>query len=345
MKTIQIETDLRQTILAWTCITTAGEAVTRPAREGRLVAELLPSLLLHGRNPVAEVIASGHPLFLENLRLGCPLEEYPADVTIEPISGSPSGAITGARITLQIPDGCSFVKKLDSCQPLVDIGKSASMLAHGVRNPLNAIKGAIVYLKNHYRDESVFGEFAGIIEQEIASLDRFITTFLSASFEHFDRSLIDLNALLTKIRSVLALQAGAGDVQIVTVCQGFLPVQANPFLIEQALFNLLNNALTVSSPGARVVVRSEIETAPDGLFARMEIGDDGPGMPAEQIGEELTPGKGPHRGRGFGLFIAREVLQNHGGSLEIRSQQNRGTRVILRLPLAQEDFSAIPATP
>lgn len=298
---------------------------------GRLYHEVVPRIVAGGRDAVEAAVAEGRAVHLPDHTFRCIYETVAAPVSIEPLRGE-SGAV--AEITLEFPVGCTFVNSLSSCQSLIDIGKCASMLAHGVRNPLNAIKGAVVYLRSRYREDPTFIEFADIIEQEIGSLDKFITGFLSTSFDSFAPGEIDLNDLLRKVEAVVSLQTRSSPVRIDFDLEGNLPVCANPFQVEHAFMNILNNALQAMPEGGAIRVRSTLEEDGRGRWARVEIADNGPGFPDGVVKEVSTPFSEPNRkGRGFGLFIAREVFQSHGGSMEIRSEPGKGTRVVLKVPV------------
>lgn len=333
MKRIEfsVDADLRVT----TCTEFFWEGEVRRAAEmdGRLYHEVIPRIVFGDRDAVAGVIASGAPLHLENYRFCCIYDSIVSEVYIDPLCDE-AGCTCGASVSIDFPCGCSYVNRLRHSQSLIDIGKSASMLAHGVRNPLNAIKGAVVYLKSRYGGDPTFLEFSGVIEQEIGNLDRFITSFLSSSYETLERLKTDLNELLCKAESVTALQTASSGVKVDFTLEGVLPVEVNPFQIDQAVMNVLNNALQAMPGGGAISVRSTRE----GRFARVEIADNGPGMPEGFVEEPDTPAaEGSRKGRGFGLFIAREVLQSHGGSLEIRSEHGRGTRVVLLIPVTGDE--------
>ena len=130
------------------------------------------------------------------------------------------------------------------------------MLSHGVRNPLNAIKGAVVYLKNRYHDEKELLEFTEIMEDEISRLDLFITRFLSSSFLDMEMDRSDINKLLSKIESYITLQAKAAHVRLDFRYGQVAPLRLNCFHVEQAVLNVLNNAISVMPQGGDIVVES-----------------------------------------------------------------------------------------
>lgn len=301
--------------------------------------EILPPIFHDGAEVVRQVVLSGTPLTLKDHRFACCHQAFDADIEIRPV---PEGAASpaGAEVSIALHEGCTLDARLKKSQHLIDIGKHAAILSHGVRNPLNAIKGAVVYLKNRYRHETTLLEFAAIMEEEISRLDRFITEFLSDSLGDAEKETTDLNALLKRLEILTTLQAQAAGVEILFRCGEVAPLQLSPFRVEEAILNVLNNALQVLPPGGKVTVESRIETRGGRPFCVVEVADNGPGI-RDRSGEGYSAPReetARARGKGFGLFITREVLQGHGGMLEVRSGEETGTTVRLCFPLdSRED--------
>jgi two-component system nitrogen regulation sensor histidine kinase GlnL len=295
--------------------------------------EVLPLIFHDGAEAVRQVVLSGQPLTLKNYRFACCHQPLNADIDISPILDG-AGRTTGARVSLTPIEGCILDARLKKSQHLIDIGKHAAILSHGVRNPLNAIKGAVVYLKNRYRHETTLLEFAAIMEEEISRLDRFITDFLSASLGDAEKETTDLNNLIRRLEVLTIMQAKAAGVEVLFRYGEVAPLQLSPFHVEQAILNVLNNALHALPPGGKITVESRVETRGGRLFCVVEITDDGPGI-RDRSGEGYSAPleeTARAKGKGFGLFITREVLQGHGGMLEVRSGEEMGTTVRLCFP-------------
>ncbi|HEX3662447.1 MAG TPA: PAS domain S-box protein [Acidobacteriaceae bacterium] len=118
-------------------------------------------------------------------------------------------------------------------------------------------------------------------------------------------------------------------------------VDADPLRVKEMLYNLLSNAVKFTPEGGRVWV----ETVEDGGFARITVGDTGIGIPAEeqenifdkfyQVGNTT---RGVREGTGLGLSITKELVQMHGGWLEVESAPGEGSQFIFRLPLAEAEL-------
>ncbi|ALC16883.1 nitrogen-specific signal transduction histidine kinase NtrB [Desulfuromonas soudanensis] len=299
--------------------------------EGIPYYEVLPRIMVDDGDAVGQVLRSGRPLKIEGYHFGCLFEAFTSDIAIRPLL-SRDGEVTGAEISFELPAELGLPGYGSPFRNLIDIGKSASFLAHGVRNPLNAIKGAVVYLRSRFAHEPTLLDFTGIMEEEITKLDRFIAGFLSGSYSHAETEGVDIRELLKKIETFTLLQAQAKGVSVTFGCSAILPMKLNLFQIEQALLNVLNNSLQAVLPGGEVRVEAREEEGSEGSKVVIEITDNGPGF-IDRSAEISDPARQENgNGRGFGLFISREVMKHHGGTLEIKSTRGRGTSVRLCLP-------------
>lgn len=314
-----------------------------PLLIGKPYYEVFPRLWLDGRDAVAEVAQSGTPLLLRDFPVICLFGKTSADVRIEPVPSDEQGA-TGVHVSVCASETCSRAFELKGASTLIDIGKVSATLAHGVRNPLNAIKGAIVYLKHRYGSDETFVEFADIIDEEIAKLDAFITRFLSTSLLEMEKSRSDIHQLLDKVMKITSMQAQERNIRF--VCDyGDVPLlEIDAFHLESAVLNIVNNAIEAMGNDGTITFR----TRPSKLSGRdhvtVDICDSGPGMPESTFRSLLNPPIGSNRekGRGFGLFISREIIQHHGGILEIVNSKGSGATVRLCLPVegARRDVDA-----
>jgi signal transduction histidine kinase len=106
----------------------------------------------------------------------------------------------------------------------------------------------------------------------------------------------------------------------------------SPVEVEQAMVNVLRNALESSERGVRVSIRTRL----DGDAVLVEIEDDGRGMPLEQLEHAFDPfytSRLQDGGTGLGLSVAHGLISSHGGEISMDSKQGDGTLVSITLPL------------
>lgn len=111
----------------------------------------------------------------------------------------------------------------------------------------------------------------------------------------------------------------------------------DPARIEQVMTNLVSNASKYSEPGTRIEVRVER----DGAFARISVKDEGMGIPPESAPRvfdrffRTAAGKQKAQGLGLGLFVCKQLVELHGGTIGVDSTLGRGTTFWLRLPVSK----------
>jgi two-component system nitrogen regulation sensor histidine kinase GlnL len=322
------------------CSSALEERLGVPCRQliGSPYHEWLPAIREGADDALRKVVRLGEPVLLTEYRFVSWNGAWTADVVVEPLVMEDGAA--GAQVRIGVLESCRRSNHDSAGQRWSDMGKVAAMLSHGVRNPLNAIKGAVTYLQGRYAEEAELQEFAGIMVEEISRLEQFISGFLSTSTQGSEPELVQVDSLLNKVATYTSLQAQAAGVSINLHCGEVLPVRIDGFQFEQAVLNLLNNALAVLGEGGRIMLSSTMAQH-DLPTVVVEVADNGPGMDPDRVQALRDPGSEPELGkdRGFGLFITREVITSYGGRLEIVSTEGEGTRVRLLLPAAVEDFA------
>ena len=136
-----------------------------------------------------------------------------------------------------------------------------------------------------------------------------------------------------------------------------LAVRGDPEQLQQVMINLLTNALAATSEGGRVEIlvrrqnggsiepdpREADATPGESAMVVLSVCDTGCGMPEEHIGRAFEPfftTKAIGSGTGLGLFLSRQIVASHGGSLSIDSQIGKGTTVVVMLPQCEEPEAA-----
>jgi two-component system nitrogen regulation sensor histidine kinase GlnL len=301
---------------------------------GKKYTDLFPQLLIHGQDAVAETFRRQRSVSIKGHQFRCLSHHRQADIKItrNPTAGDTSPTV---KLVLHPSQPCAVGRQLIDAQRLIAIGKIAATLAHGVRNPLNAIKGAVFYLRDRYAHEKPLVEFTEILEAEISRLENFITRFLSTSTFDNDIALVDVNELIGKIKVFVSLQTYTREIRCEYLLEEIPRIQISAFHLEQAILNIINNSIEAMKSGGTLTIRTHLTTSPPASFIVIEISDTGVGLdlPAQPAGiaQQL-----PRHGRGFGLFIANEIIKDYGGHLKMRGEHGKGTTVSFLLPVHEK---------
>lgn len=288
---------------------------------------------------IAPVFNGSRKRSMKNFKNACFVgTNLTADVHMVPVRDKKRKVVEVSVVLDNIRGECPLDRKLADSEKMVAIGKMASSLAHGVRNPLNAIKGAVVYLREKYGHEATLLEFSTIINEEIDKLDGFISGFLSTA--KGEMNFVPVN-LVDIINSIIVMIRPRAEIQHVEISNDLLAlpnITADVFQIEQSLFNIINNALEAMPDGGKLRVKTFLKWEKDVDYAVIEISDTGKGIPDNKLKKlgQLSDGS-EKNDRGFGIFLSREVIKSHNGRLLWESGRDRGTVFKIFLPVRQDE--------
>lgn len=216
---------------------------------------------------------------------------------------------------------------------LTALGEIAAGLAHEIRSPLAAIKGACDIISSRVQPATPEGEFAQIATKELHRLEGLVDEFLmyarpgtpslrATTPAHLCRHTVALLRPETERRHV-ALEI---DPSVSSV-----PLMVDPDQMSQVLLNLVLNALQASAAGGRVRVAQD--TGP--RFVRIRVADEGSGIAPEHRARIFEPFfTTKEQGTGLGLAIAQQIVVAHGGRLWLSADERPGTEFVAELPRA-----------
>lgn len=217
---------------------------------------------------------------------------------------------------------------------LAVLGKLSAQMAHDLKNPLAALKGAAQFLsEERAQGRSIDGQepFLKLMVEEIDRLARLVDKYrrlgkLEPSLED-----TDINEM---VRSVISLQrfGSSQSVELRTELEPDLPpCPVDPDLLSTALENLVANALQAMPQGGTVTIRTELgRDATQGDCVLVTVADTGSGMNARQMErafDEFFTTRA--QGSGLGLAFVRQVAEAHGGRATLASREGEGTEVNL----------------
>ena len=228
-------------------------------------------------------------------------------------------------------------ERVQRSERLADIGRVAAGLAHELRNPVAAMSGSIELLRGGLALAPDEARLMDIVTREAARLNDLVTRFLEYARPAVPRrSHTDLARLAADTLEVFANDPAAASIGIE---RELAPAECrcDADLMRQVLWNLLANAAhaarwhhAASSGGGRVTVRTARD---DDGWARLEVEDDGPGIPPQDLPRLFTPFfTTKERGSGLGLATVQRVVDAHHGTITAGAGTGGGARFVVRLP-------------
>ena len=217
------------------------------------------------------------------------------------------------------------------------MGKLASGVAHEIRNPINAI-GMIAqrFLKEFTprKDEKEYRDLTRMIVKETRRSNEIVQRFLRfAKPPPVNLSPVPVEELLNEVGGLLRTVAEARGVDLRVQVDESAILQLDRDKMKQALLNLIQNGLDATSSGGHIRITGEVM---DASYV-ISVSDTGSGISMEERHKIFdlyyTTRK---EGTGMGLAIVYQIVQSHGGEVDVESQVGKGTTFQIRLPMEEQ---------
>jgi signal transduction histidine kinase len=231
----------------------------------------------------------------------------------------------------------AIMARRDQTVRYVTLGKMAAQMAHDLKNPLAAFKGACQFL----REERAKGrsiddrtEFLDLLITQISRLESAIDKYQRLRDVKPTLGDVQLNELVGGLIALRGVDGGKGLSIHAHLAQDLPVCQADRDLVTGAIENLLQNALESRPKDARVIVRTSVSSARHTRGVTVSVEDNGAGMSArvrERALDDFFTTK--ETGTGLGLPFVRRVAEAHGGEISLVSKEGAGTVVSMFIPL------------
>ncbi len=249
------------------------------------------------------------------------------------VCATPMALGTGSVGIVMILNDITELRRLQEKQRLF-----MTNISHELKTPLTTIIGYTGLLEENGADSGVFSTSVHHLRDASDRLLRMINDLidlssLSRSEFGIEPRSVDISALVRDITAQMSLKARKYNIAIHTDIPSLPEIIADPIRIKQVVVNILDNSIKYSPNGeVRVSLRQE-----EGAVC-LEIADTGCGIPPEVLDRIFEPffrvDKARSRnlgGNGLGLSIVKEIVEKHGGKIEIESAEGEGTAVRIRL--------------
>ena len=224
-------------------------------------------------------------------------------------------------------------EKLSRAEHLSAIGEMTAGVSHEIRNPLGIIKSSAQLMKKKMARLDPASNIPDIIVEESTRLDRIIRDFLDfAKPKTADLHPCAVEDIIEKNLVFLASQIEDTHVRIVKDFQDHLPeILADPAMLYQAFLNIMLNAFQAMDDDGTLTIATRLEEG----NVRVSFTDTGEGIDEEIIKKIWTPFfTTKETGTGLGLGIIKNIIEAHGGTIEISTGTPQGTRLDITLPSA-----------
>ena len=259
--------------------------------------------------------------------------------------GSVEGAVAVLRDLSRIQQLEGEVRRGET---LAAAGRMAVGLAHEIRNPLGAIRGAVQLLQRELGESSRLAEYTTVLLTEVDRVNRIIEQLLDlARPVQVRRVPLNLHQLFERVALLQEEAARERGITLVRRYDPSLPaILGDEDRLMQVFHNLVRNAIEAMKDGGHLTMSTRVSMNP--LYGKMDTGggprimveavvaDEGSGIPTGLRGRIFDPFfTTKESGLGLGLAVCHRILEEHHGAIQVESVEGKGTTVTCFLPTAK----------
>ena len=215
------------------------------------------------------------------------------------------------------------------------VGRLAAGMAHSIRNPFTSVKMRLFSLNRGLDLTETQKDDFHVITEEIRHIDQIVQNFLEFSRPpKLKMQTICPSTVVDHALQLLEHRLKSYDVDIIVNRNRFMPVvEADPEQLKEVLVNIIVNACEAMTKGGTVTLEEDVIIERHGETAIIRIGDTGPGIPESIRGRVFQPFfTTKDEGTGLGLSIAARIIEEHGGRLNVTSEDGKGASFVIALP-------------
>ncbi len=229
-------------------------------------------------------------------------------------------------------------KELVRSEKLVSLGRLSAGVAHEIRNPLNAMKGAMVHMGQKWGHEPLIRQYTEVVTEEIDRLDRVVSEFLYFSKQAPPKmEAVHMNRIILGAEDLMAGEAAKKGIRFHNLLMPSPPMlMLDAHQMEQVLLNLFINAMDAMPEGGEIEVGTLIMEIEGMKKFLVVVKDTGSGIQDKDLPNVFDPFfTTKDDGTGLGLPLSLGIIEAHGGTIQLDSRPARGTQATLILPLPE----------
>jgi len=329
-----VDTDLR--ITSWNRKMAEMSGIAASEAQGRELSDLFPTLDVEGvMSRIRNVLANGESEKLELVHRTLKGQLRFQKRRLAPLKDD--AGVNGVVVIVEdITEFKNLLEQTIHGEKLAEVGRMSAALAHEINNPLGVISYAAELM---LREEGMSSFSQEMLERIATETERMKT--LTGSLLSFSRARetrwqqVDVNAVVYDVLKLVKYELEKNSIEIELECDHLDEIEADPNKLKQVLINLLLNAVHAMPDGGVVRLQTGMAAADE---IEVTVADSGPGVSESiraSIFEPFYSTKKEGSGTGLGLYICRNIIEEHGGTVEVVLMDEPGACFRICLPIAQ----------
>lgn len=236
-------------------------------------------------------------------------------------------------IVSDLTEKVKIQKELIQAEKLASLGRLSAAIAHEIRNPLSAISVNLQFLLRKFPEGSQERKYLELTLEGVRRIEKIVEATLN--FARPSKPIAkeeDINEVINATLPLVEISTLKKKIEVIPKLEPELPkVKIDFKQIQQVILNILTNAVDAIENSGWIKINSYLEDEGGVSYVVVSIADSGCGIPKDELNKIFEPFYTKKSdGTGLGLAISRQIMNNHGGKIEVESEVGRGTTFYLK---------------
>jgi PAS domain S-box-containing protein len=346
-----ISKDLHGIVTSWNRCAERMFGYSAEEMIGRPITTIIPAELHDDETRILSTIARGERIeHFETVRLRKAGEMIEVSLTVSPVKDESGRIVGAAKIARDITQRKKVEQALRTSERLASVGKLAATVAHEINNPLESVVN-LIYLAKLSADLGEAKRFLALAEEELERVSHLTRQTLGFYRESKSMTQLQIGALLKSLEAIFASRVRNKNIRIASEVNEELGQCEVPGEIRQVIANLVSNSIDAVEPGGEIRIRASqsFDWKSNRRGMRLTVADSGEGIPNSSKNQLFEPFFTTKKGvgTGLGLWVCKSIVQNHQGSIQMRSSTapgKLGTVFSVFLPIESRPAAPLKAS-
>ncbi|HEY2116793.1 MAG TPA: PAS domain S-box protein [Candidatus Angelobacter sp.] len=346
-----ISKDLNGIITSWNKGAEQLFGYTAEEIVGRHITLVIPPELQQDEDTILSKIRRGEKIeHFETVRVKKNGERVDVSLTISPVRDEQGNVIGAAKIARDVTESRKIDRALRTTEKLAAAGRLAATVAHEINNPLESVTNLVYLAKRDLPDSSKVSGYLQMAGRELDRVAHIARQTLGFYRDTSSPVRFNLTQLLDELLLLYEKRFETRNIKLIRQYDRDVEITALAGEVRQALSNLVTNAIDAMPGGGQLFIRisrsRNLKNSVAGV--RVMVADTGTGIASEHRSNLFQPffTTKTDVGTGLGLWITRNIVEKHGGDIQVKTKVGAGTAFCIFLPAETKASSPIsPSAP